>query len=520
MRVSQRPVADLEPSPGNPRRHDGRGLQAIADSIRRWGFLQPLVVRGAQVVIGHGRLEAARRLDLQTVPVVALDDLTPDEARALRLADNRIGEISAWDPALLAADLTALESDARIGWSERELDELIGEIQDADVPLSGVETAAPTETAPETGEDGLYAANGSGDDDGGAEADEGGTAPDTPPPPRKGPMPELRACFPYSGGKAAWAAEINARLGADLQTYSEPFFGSGAILLSRPPARREVACDVYSLVTNAWRAMAAAPDECAYWADFPTHHDELVARRVWLGRWAAEHGAQVAEDVDYYDARAGGYWVWVQSQSVGGASDGIIDPGVLNARPGVLLGGSGGNGVQAQKARNRDTSIPLASAGHEGQGIQAQRVRAAADAGGLPSSERWSGWFNALARRLKRVVILNRSWESGVTPAVLGEAGGGEIGIMMDPPYTTAGRSTGVYASDIAPDASIDRVAAESHAWAVEHGGRYRIAYAHSLGSFQFPAGWTLRARGYTGGGAKAGRRLDAVAFSPRCLDA
>ena len=177
--------------------------------------------------------------------------------------------------------------------------------------------------------------------------------------------------------------------------------------------------------------------------------------------------------------------------------------------------------MQAQRktAPGGGNNIPVI-AGHGkscNNALQAQSP--SSPAGGLPSSERWGPWFQALAARLKQVIVLNRPWQSGVTPAVLGEAGGGEIAILLDPPYVVEGRSTGLYASDSAGDASINRVAEECHAWAVEHGERYRIAYCHALGSFQFPAGWVVRAQNYPGGqSTPASRRRDAIAFSPRCI--
>ena len=651
VKVTQRAVSALEPSPGNPRVHDQRGIDAIADSIRTWGFIQPLVIRNREVIIGHGRLEAAKRIGLDKVPCVSLNDLTDEQIVALRAADNRVGELSGWDPDLLAADLRVTPDDLRIGWDAAELDAIIGELRDVELPelkavpppeplpsKSGeIVSEPPAETLPEQAEPPPQHAR------------------TDVPPPRKGPLPELRAPFPYSGGKRRWANEINARLGTDVQTYVEPFAGSLAVLLSRPAARREVVCDTYALLVNAWRALVHAPDEVAEWCDWPTFHDDLIARRRWLGAWAAEHGAKVQQDADWYDAKAGGWWIWVQSQAIGGSSDGVVysagdipfahpqggaaqgvqagrksHNGMENALPfvagaqgaqagrtsrpsqtsrpayeprGVQAGRksnnartndipyskhTGSQGVQAhQKTDNRRPNIsnrptmengvqasrrtdnrrpdlkdtPAGASGVQAHrkgasggiprlhdtpagsvGVQAQRTKASGDvpsatawpggagtqahtrsspAGGLPSSERWGPWFNALAARLKQVIVLNRPWQSGVTPAVLGEAGGGEIAILLDPPYVVEGRSTGLYATDSEGDDRINSVAEECHRWAIEHGDRYRIAYCHSLGSFSFPKGWVVRAQTYPGGqSTPATRRLDAIAFSPRCLDA
>ena len=94
-------VEKLTPLEGNPRRHDD--VTGIMESIRRFGFDDPLVVWGERNVIveGNGRYEAARRLGLTELPCVRLDHLTEGEMRAYAVAHNRTAELSAWnDPAL------------------------------------------------------------------------------------------------------------------------------------------------------------------------------------------------------------------------------------------------------------------------------------------------------------------------------------------------------------------------------------------------------------------------------------
>lgn len=639
----------------------------------------------------------------------------------------------------------------------------------------------------------------------------------------------LRAPFPWSGGKGRWCAQINERLGDDVQTYAEPFAGSMAVLLSRDPARREIITDTSSLLVNAWRAMAAAPLEVAEWCDWPTFHDDLIARRRYLGAWVAEHAARVQEDEAYFDAKAGGYWIWCMSHAIRGNADmgwspaqnghmgpedvphmggtngsqGVQSTRSDNRRPaidggiggrgvsatrktaraddrrpnlqdtsaayakGVAAHGSGnrripnmqdanpdrangvgahgkvdrrppnvrgadgpvgGCGVQAQRTpgterpnlnpdrtaghsvqahrpkdarvpkmlpdrdrggsgvsaqrpvderrprlsqdmatgggvqahRRADTRIPkmrpadtggsgvqaartdaaipelrdnrgragkgvsaqVAAGGipevqaapggrgvaahritppgdampslpgdpggggvqahraganvpqtvdqpggqgvqaHRGgaktinsipkmqdvpggvptatgvqaqrspaagngvpsmthgeggpsaRGVSAERTAAGGAAGGFPSHERWGPWFEALAHRLKQVIVLNRPWTSAVTPAALAARAGGIVAILLDPPYVTSGRSK-LYEADADAD-EVNRVAREAYEWALEHGDQYRIAYCHTLGSFEFPDGWEVLSKTYTGTNVDA-RTVDAIAFSPKC---
>lgn len=111
MEIINRPTAALVPYEKNPKVHTRKQIKGISESIKRFGFTQPLVVDSAGVVIiGHGRLEAAKLLNLEQVPVVELGSLTPDEVRALRVLDNKLNE-SPWDMELLQLEVKAIELD-------------------------------------------------------------------------------------------------------------------------------------------------------------------------------------------------------------------------------------------------------------------------------------------------------------------------------------------------------------------------------------------------------------------------
>lgn len=109
MHAESWPVEKVIPYPSNPRRN-ARAVARVAGSIRDFGFRQPIVVDAAGVVVvGHTRLAAAKSLGLTEVPVVVATDLTEEQARAYRIADNRIPEGASWDFAALGAELRSLK---------------------------------------------------------------------------------------------------------------------------------------------------------------------------------------------------------------------------------------------------------------------------------------------------------------------------------------------------------------------------------------------------------------------------
>ena len=109
MQVKQVRLQELRPYEANAKKHDDRQIKNVAESIRQYGFVQPIVAdRNGVIVIGHCRFLAAQMLGLQEVPCVCVDDLTPEQVNALRLVDNKSNE-SGWDYDLLAAELGTLD---------------------------------------------------------------------------------------------------------------------------------------------------------------------------------------------------------------------------------------------------------------------------------------------------------------------------------------------------------------------------------------------------------------------------
>ena len=123
MDIQWRDIETVKPYERNAKKHPDDQVGHIANSLKRFGWKQPLVVdKDGVVVVGHGRLLAAKKLGLKSVPCVCADDLTEDEIKAFRLADNKTNE-SAWDDELL----------------DLELDEL-AELDDIDMSDYGFET--------------------------------------------------------------------------------------------------------------------------------------------------------------------------------------------------------------------------------------------------------------------------------------------------------------------------------------------------------------------------------------------
>ena len=120
MNIQQISINDLKPYPQNAKKHPAEQVEHIANSIREFGFQQPIVVdKDNVVVIGHGRLLAAKKLNMDSVPCVRADDLTDEQIKALRLADNKTNE-SEWDFDLLDMELSDIEIDMEQFGFEKE----------------------------------------------------------------------------------------------------------------------------------------------------------------------------------------------------------------------------------------------------------------------------------------------------------------------------------------------------------------------------------------------------------------
>ena len=109
MKVANRNLAELTPYAGNAKKHDSTQIANVAESIRQFGFVQPIVIdRNGVIVIGHCRALAAKKLGMKEVPCVCVDDLTPEQVNALRIVDNKSNE-SPWDFDILPDELADID---------------------------------------------------------------------------------------------------------------------------------------------------------------------------------------------------------------------------------------------------------------------------------------------------------------------------------------------------------------------------------------------------------------------------
>ena len=111
MNIQNISLSDIHPYARNPRKNDD-AVKNVAASIREFGFLVPLVIdRNHEIVAGHTRYKAAKTLGMKEVPCVIADELTEDQIKAFRLADNKVSEAAQWDMDLLPLELADIAQD-------------------------------------------------------------------------------------------------------------------------------------------------------------------------------------------------------------------------------------------------------------------------------------------------------------------------------------------------------------------------------------------------------------------------
>ena len=109
LNIVYRQIKDLKPYKKNAKKHNKEQVEQIANSIKEFGFTQPVIVdKNNEVVAGHGRILGAKKAGLKSVPTVCLEDLTEEQIKAYRLVDNKLNE-SEWDSVLLAQELEEIK---------------------------------------------------------------------------------------------------------------------------------------------------------------------------------------------------------------------------------------------------------------------------------------------------------------------------------------------------------------------------------------------------------------------------
>lgn len=111
MNISTKRIDEIKPYERNPRRNDD-AVAYVANSIKQFGFKVPIIIdKDGVIVAGHTRWKAAKQLGMEEVPCILADDLTPEQVKAFRIAENKTGDKAEWDNALLGEELKDILDD-------------------------------------------------------------------------------------------------------------------------------------------------------------------------------------------------------------------------------------------------------------------------------------------------------------------------------------------------------------------------------------------------------------------------
>ena len=340
----------------------------------------------------------------------------------------------------------------------------------------------------------------------------------------------LKAPFPWFGGKSRAAPIVWARFGT-VKNYVEPFFGSGAVLLSRPdPSGTETVNDADGLLANFWRALRAEPATVAQWADNPVNENDLHARHAWLVGRKASLQTRLEGDPDWYDPKIAGWWVWGLCCWIGsGWCEGkgpwhVVGGQLVKAGPGGVKKqiphlANKGRGVNRQLPSLRNGGMGVIN--HlEGRGVNRKLPELRSSRGVFSErAQALTEYLEQLALRLARVRVCCGDWSRVCTPTPT--VFQGLTAVFLAPPYlASTGRDMSLYNHESGT------VAAEAAAWCREHGDdpRLRIALCGYEGEHRLPRGWTCVEGKATNGGygnlnaANKNAARERIWFSPHCL--
>lgn len=156
MQIYDKPLGWLTPYENNPRNND-EAVEPVANSISEFGFKVPIVATSdGEIINGHTRWKAAKKLKLKTVPVIIADDLTEEQVRAFRLADNKVAEIAQWDIELLLSEIESVDNlDMTLfGFTDSDytLDDFEDEETDTDISEDEIESEGDSVSSVEYGD--------------------------------------------------------------------------------------------------------------------------------------------------------------------------------------------------------------------------------------------------------------------------------------------------------------------------------------------------------------------------------
>lgn len=157
MQIEYLKTEEIVPYANNPRNNDGEAVDRVAASIMEYGFKSPIIIDNDNVIIaGHTRYKAAKKLNLDNVPVIKATDLTPAQIKAYRIADNKVAEYSSWDNELLSIELEGLQEfdfDLDLtGFEDFEIEELLSDNEEPEVEDDNYEIEIPAEPNAKVGD--------------------------------------------------------------------------------------------------------------------------------------------------------------------------------------------------------------------------------------------------------------------------------------------------------------------------------------------------------------------------------
>ena len=344
-------------------------------------------------------------------------------------------------------------------------------------------------------------------------------------------FPDYKPPFVYFGGKSAVADRVWCAIGADVDNYVEPFFGSGAVLFLRPDSdgkRIETVNDADGFVCNFWRALQHDAEAVADHADWPVNEADLHARHLWLLGQRQRITERLMGDPDFFDAKAAGWWCWGLNCWIGsgwcsGRGPWVSVDGAMVQREGD------GEGVHAQRPHLGNTgqgvNRQLPHLGNTGKGVNRQLPHLGNTGKGEREYRReWlRSYLSEFGERLARVRVCCGDWSRVCGPSVTFKHG--TTGVFLDPPYAdTAKRASDLYAVDCL------QVAHAVREWAIEQGQRrdMRIVLAGYEGEHKMPDDWRVIEWEAKGGYAlqgtddeqygRANKKRERLWCSPHCL--
>lgn len=121
MEIVEKRLDEIKPYEKNPRRNDA-AVEYVAESIKAFGWKQPIVIdKDGVIIVGHTRYKAAQSLGMEKVPCLVAEDLTPEQVKAYRIADNKVSDFSVWDNKLLLEELESISEDFFTGFDLSDL---------------------------------------------------------------------------------------------------------------------------------------------------------------------------------------------------------------------------------------------------------------------------------------------------------------------------------------------------------------------------------------------------------------